>query len=126
MTKPFLLEKVVYMYMANICISYPMLRLLNILYILCHVNSINHRFLIIQAAALYFVEVTFVDLVTESGKTVTKYIPDTMNVPKARNLGMKLLGIKGIPCVISYRAHQVGAVHSLQCIGIDVVKPGRH
>ena len=93
---------------------------------LCHINSINHRFLIIQAAALYFVEVTFVDLVTESGKTVTKYIPDTMNVPKARNLGMKLLGIKGIPCVISYRAHQVGAVHSLQCIGKYVVKPGRH
>ena len=65
---------------------------------------------------MYFVEVTFVDLVTESGKTVTKYIPDTMNVPKARNLGMKLLGIKGIPCVISYRAHQVGAANrSSQC-----------
>lgn len=54
-----------------------------------------------------FIEVTFVDLVTESGKTVTKYIPDTMSVVKARQLALKLLKIRGIQCVISYRAHQV-------------------
>jgi len=54
-------------------------------------------------------EVTFVDLVTESGKRVTKCIPDTMNVVKCRNLAIRLLGIKGVRCVVSYRAHQVGA-----------------
>ncbi|XP_067942324.1 tubulin-specific chaperone E-like isoform X2 [Watersipora subatra] len=54
------------------------------------------------------IELTFIDLVTESGKEVSKYIPYTMNVVKCRNLAMKLLGIKGIPSVITYRSHQNG------------------
>ncbi|KAF6016941.1 hypothetical protein EB796_024750 [Bugula neritina] len=60
------------------------------------------------------IEVTFVDLVTESGKRVTKCIPDTMNVVKCRNLAIRLLGIKGVRCVVSYRAHQNGEEYEFE------------